>query len=132
METTPLTTTPLTAFLAAILLHVAALAVFPRVGLLDFPERYGLTRGRLPYPTGVLSVAFVLLLHPSPRSFSFSFSVSEEQRGASACQAFGLSLALAEDCGDCSAFGLSVCGGSSSGFFIVRPPAFGVFEEAER
>ncbi len=35
---------------------MAALRVFPRLGLLDFPERYGLKRARLPYPTGILCV----------------------------------------------------------------------------
>lgn len=57
METPPLSTAPLLAFLAAILLHACALKLFPRVGLLDFPERYGLRRGRLPYPTGFLGAA---------------------------------------------------------------------------
>lgn len=57
VEITPLTTTPLAAFAASIVLHAFALRAFPRVGLLDFPERYGLARGRLPYPTGILSSA---------------------------------------------------------------------------
>lgn len=52
----PLLTTPLFAFLAVIVLHTCALFLFPRIGLLDFPERYGLKRGRLPYPTGILGV----------------------------------------------------------------------------
>ena len=42
-------------------LHMAALKMFPRWNLLDFPERYGLTRRRLPYPTGILSVLTFLL-----------------------------------------------------------------------
>lgn len=33
-----------------------AIHVFPRWNLLDFPERYGLTRERLPYPTGIVAV----------------------------------------------------------------------------
>jgi UDP-GlcNAc:undecaprenyl-phosphate GlcNAc-1-phosphate transferase len=57
VEMTPLATGPLLAFAAGILAHIAATFVFPRVGLLDFPERYGLKRGRLPYPTGILSGA---------------------------------------------------------------------------
>lgn len=65
MEMTPLLTTPLLAFLTAMLLHAFALILFPRIGLLDFPERYGLLRARLPYPTGILIsasiVAFLLL-----------------------------------------------------------------------
>ncbi len=67
MEMTPLLTTPLLAFLTAILLHACALFLFPRIGLLDFPERYGLQRARLPYPTGILTgasvVGFLLIGH---------------------------------------------------------------------
>lgn len=66
MLATPLTTTPLSAFFAVIVLHALALVAFPRVGLLDFPERYGLKRARLPYPTGIIgSAAFAgfLALH---------------------------------------------------------------------
>ncbi len=48
--------TPLLAFGITVLLHLTALHLFPKIGLLDFPERYGLKRGRLPYPTGMLSV----------------------------------------------------------------------------
>lgn len=55
---------PLLAFLAAIALHLVALKVFPLFGLLDFPQRYGLTRKRLPYPSGVLAVIVLLLLSP--------------------------------------------------------------------
>lgn len=64
VEITPLTTTPLSAFLAAVALHAVALRVFPRMGLLDFPERYGLKRGRLPYPTGILVVALFIIIFP--------------------------------------------------------------------
>ncbi len=32
----------------------AAIRLFPRLGLLDFPERYGLHRARVPYPGGVV------------------------------------------------------------------------------
>ncbi len=60
---TPLLTTPLFALTASLLAHAAALRVFPIIGLLDFPERYGLARGRLPYPTGILTAAlFVFFL----------------------------------------------------------------------
>ncbi len=41
---------------ASVLLHLLAIKVFPSLGLLDFPERYGLTRARLPYPTGIAVV----------------------------------------------------------------------------
>lgn len=62
MEITPLLTTPLSAFAAAVVAHAISLRLFPRIGLLDFPERYGLRRGRLPYPTGILTVsAFVVV-----------------------------------------------------------------------
>lgn len=57
MESTPLPITPLLAFVASVIVHAAALNVFPSIGLMDFPERYGLRRSRLPYPTGILSVA---------------------------------------------------------------------------
>lgn len=45
-----------------------AVRLFPRLGLLDFPQRYGLTRDRIPYPGGivlaVLGVAAVLSVQP--------------------------------------------------------------------
>jgi UDP-GlcNAc:undecaprenyl-phosphate/decaprenyl-phosphate GlcNAc-1-phosphate transferase len=60
---------PLLALLACGLLHAAALVLFPRWKLLDFPERYGLIRERLPYPTGILAVItfvpFFFWLYPS-------------------------------------------------------------------
>jgi UDP-GlcNAc:undecaprenyl-phosphate GlcNAc-1-phosphate transferase len=59
---------PLLAAACSLLCHAAALRVFPRLGLLDFPERYGLARPRIPYPTGIVSVlvflAFYLSLAP--------------------------------------------------------------------
>ncbi|MBM3230742.1 undecaprenyl/decaprenyl-phosphate alpha-N-acetylglucosaminyl 1-phosphate transferase [Candidatus Peregrinibacteria bacterium] len=51
---------PLTAFLITVVLHAAALKYFPRMGLLDFPERYGHSRARLPYPTGIIAVLVFL------------------------------------------------------------------------
>ncbi len=37
------------------------LFLFPKIGLLDFPERYGLTRKKIPYPAGVtISVLFII------------------------------------------------------------------------
>ncbi|NOS67531.1 MAG: undecaprenyl/decaprenyl-phosphate alpha-N-acetylglucosaminyl 1-phosphate transferase [Candidatus Peribacteraceae bacterium] len=51
---------PLVAFFATVVLHVAALKVFPRIGLVDFPKRYGLTRAPIPYPTGILCVVVFL------------------------------------------------------------------------
>lgn len=47
---------PLLAFAITAILHLCALRDFPRLGLLDFPERYGYTRGRIPYPTGIIAV----------------------------------------------------------------------------
>lgn len=52
------------AFLMTVLLHLAVLQWFPRLGLLDFPERYGLTRAALPYPSGAAAVMAFLLLAP--------------------------------------------------------------------
>jgi UDP-GlcNAc:undecaprenyl-phosphate/decaprenyl-phosphate GlcNAc-1-phosphate transferase len=60
----PLATIPLTALGLTIMLHLAALRLFPRWGLLDFPERYGLTRPRLPYPAGILCILAFLALFP--------------------------------------------------------------------
>lgn len=59
---TPLSTT-VAAFTLAAFLAVVALRVFPRLGLLDFPERYGLVRARLPYPMGIIApLAFLPFL----------------------------------------------------------------------
>ncbi|NCP67018.1 undecaprenyl/decaprenyl-phosphate alpha-N-acetylglucosaminyl 1-phosphate transferase [bacterium] len=45
-----------------------SLKVWPKLGWLDFPERYGLTRERLPYPGGIvfwiLSVVGVWMIEP--------------------------------------------------------------------
>lgn len=43
-------------FLATAALYALALKLFPVLGLMDFPERYGLKRTRLPYPTGIIAV----------------------------------------------------------------------------
>lgn len=56
MEFSPLVLVPLFAFLACVSLHATALRTFPKLGLLDFPERYGYARARLPYPTGIVCV----------------------------------------------------------------------------
>lgn len=37
-----------------------ALFLFPRLGLLDFPERYGFQRSSLPYPGGIVFVFLIL------------------------------------------------------------------------
>lgn len=52
---------PILAGLASIMLHLAALKLFPKIRLLDFPDRYGISRKRLPYPTGILTVILFLI-----------------------------------------------------------------------
>ena len=61
----PLLLIPLLAFLTAFALHVTLQWFFPRLGLLDFPERYGLTRTPLPYPIGLASVCAFLIVYLS-------------------------------------------------------------------
>lgn len=56
MTVPPLIFFPLLAFTCCFLLHAIALKEFPKWGLLDFPERYGHKRKRLPYPTGILAI----------------------------------------------------------------------------
>ncbi len=48
------------AFILALLGYALCLRIFPLLGLTDFPERYGLRRKRLPYPTGVIAVLVFL------------------------------------------------------------------------
>lgn len=43
-------------FLGTVILYGLAMVVFPKIGLLDFPERYGLKRSRLPYPVGIVAI----------------------------------------------------------------------------
>jgi UDP-GlcNAc:undecaprenyl-phosphate GlcNAc-1-phosphate transferase len=54
---------PFAAFGISVCLHLLALHAFPKLSLLDFPERYGLTRKRLPYPTGIISVLTFLVMY---------------------------------------------------------------------
>jgi len=51
------------ALVVCVLLHVGALRFFPRLGLLDFPQRYGVERSRFPYPTGILLIVTFLLFY---------------------------------------------------------------------
>ncbi len=51
---------PAIALALSLTLHGIARNTFPRWGLLDFPERYGLRRVRLPYPTGVVTSSLLL------------------------------------------------------------------------
>lgn len=60
----PLIVIPGLAFFLSFFLHLLALRAFPRWGLLDFPQRYGLTRPRIPYPAGVLAIVTFLALTP--------------------------------------------------------------------
>lgn len=53
---------PAIAFAFSLFLHKLALIDFVKLNLLDFPERYGLKRQKLPYPTGILSVLTFLLV----------------------------------------------------------------------
>ncbi len=48
--------TVITVFLITVTAYAVSLQIFPLLGLLDFPERYGLRRKRLPYPTGIVAV----------------------------------------------------------------------------
>ncbi|MDD5751404.1 MAG: MraY family glycosyltransferase [Candidatus Peribacteraceae bacterium] len=56
----PLIALPLLAFLLTVALHVFALRFFPKWDFLDFPERYGLMRRPIPYPTGILAIVAFL------------------------------------------------------------------------
>lgn len=55
---------PIAAFLVSVIAHVLALRLFPKLHLLDFPHRYGLTRKPIPYPTGILTVVLFLVMTP--------------------------------------------------------------------
>lgn len=50
----------ISAFVLAVLGYFLCLKIFPKLGLLDFPDRYGLKRARLPYPTGIVAVVVFL------------------------------------------------------------------------
>lgn len=50
----------ISAFVLAVLGYCLCLRLFPALGLLDFPERYGLMRKRLPYPAGIIAVVVFL------------------------------------------------------------------------
>lgn len=47
----------LTAFVLTVVLCILALKIFPRMGLLDKPHRYGLKRKPIPYPGGLCIIA---------------------------------------------------------------------------
>lgn len=48
-------------FLVTICAYALTLKIFPMLGLLDFPERYGLHRKRLPYPAGIVAVVIFII-----------------------------------------------------------------------
>ncbi|MBU0458816.1 undecaprenyl/decaprenyl-phosphate alpha-N-acetylglucosaminyl 1-phosphate transferase [Patescibacteria group bacterium] len=52
---------PLSAFALCVLLNHLAISIFPKLKLLDFPVRYGLTRSPIPYPTGILAILTFIL-----------------------------------------------------------------------
>lgn len=60
----PLVSIPLLAFVLTLILHHMIIVLFPRWGLLDFPERYGLKRAPLPYPAGIAAVLVFLIIFP--------------------------------------------------------------------
>lgn len=51
---------PLIAFVVTVVAYGLGLKLFRSSGLLDFPERYGLKRPRIPYPTGIIPVVIFL------------------------------------------------------------------------
>lgn len=55
--------TPLNAFLTTLLAYGVGCVVFRRMGLLDFPTRYGLKRARIPYPTGLIAIVVFLIYY---------------------------------------------------------------------
>ena len=58
-------------FVSSALLTWGAVKLFPKIGLLDFPHRYGLTRARIPYPGGLvlLGLGFVFFVFQPILSF---------------------------------------------------------------
>jgi UDP-GlcNAc:undecaprenyl-phosphate/decaprenyl-phosphate GlcNAc-1-phosphate transferase len=60
----PLSTIPLLAFALTVLLAFAVVRFFPHWNLLDFPDRYGLKRRRLPYPGGIIAPLVFILFFP--------------------------------------------------------------------
>jgi len=62
------------AFLVTALAYTLALKFFPRVGLLDFPERYRLKRRRLPYPGGLVASLVFLAFFASTQNIGLKES----------------------------------------------------------
>ncbi|MDB4979168.1 MAG: hypothetical protein JWM56_1354 [Candidatus Peribacteria bacterium] len=74
MSGTPLLSSPLfvcsTAFVCSFALHGLALVLFPKIGLVDYPERYGHKRAPIPYPVGIVSVGLFLAFFSIIEPFS--------------------------------------------------------------
>lgn len=62
MLESPLVLFPAVALALSVILHALSIVVFPRWNLLDFPQRYGLSRAAVPYPTGVIPIVIFLVL----------------------------------------------------------------------
>lgn len=60
----PLFLTPLLALLCTIVMQWFVVRYFPTLHLLDFPDRYGLQRKRLPYPAGIVAPIIFIALFP--------------------------------------------------------------------
>lgn len=58
----------LLSFIATILGYSCVLKLFPRLGWLDFPEKYGLHRARLPYPAGIVAVIVFVVWYALSRT----------------------------------------------------------------
>ncbi len=57
----PLLFIPLLALACSVIGYAATLKIFPRLGLVDFPNRYGLSRTPIPYPAGIVAVVVFLI-----------------------------------------------------------------------
>lgn len=62
-------------FVLTVLAYFLCLRVYPKLGLLDFPERYGLRRGRIPYPAGIVAVLVFIIV------FSLSTPIGMKEIG---------------------------------------------------
>jgi UDP-GlcNAc:undecaprenyl-phosphate/decaprenyl-phosphate GlcNAc-1-phosphate transferase len=69
----PVLTNPLSALVLTLLLMMCAVQLFPRWGLLDFPERYGLQRRRLPYPAGIVAPIVFITIFPFLQAINQQF-----------------------------------------------------------
>ena len=58
-----------TGFLLSLLLVLLSLKIFPKLGLLDFPQRYGLKRSPRPYPGGLVFCLLSLVMCGIDASF---------------------------------------------------------------